>query len=59
MAGATAKKGKMTYVHVVIMLALMLGGGLLPPFGEITPLGMKVFGVFLGLLYGWCFIDIL
>lgn len=48
-----------SYVHVAIMLVLMLGIGFLPPVGDITPLGMKVLGVFLGLVYGWCFVDLL
>ena len=41
------------------MFILMLGVGYLPVFGQITPLGMKILGVFLGLLYGWIFIDLL
>ena len=46
------KKDK-TWLHVLVTLALMFGFGLLPPLGPITPMGMKVLGVFLGLLYGW------
>ncbi len=54
-----AKKNMISYIHVAIMIALMLCGGFLPTFGQVTPLGMKVFGVFLGLLYGWIFVGIL
>jgi len=44
-------------IKFVIMIALAFGIGLLPPFGDITPMGMKVLGVFIGLIYGWIFID--
>ncbi|MDD2966357.1 MAG: SLC13 family permease [Desulfovibrionaceae bacterium] len=36
----------------------MFGFGQLPPFAPLTPLGMNLVGIFLGLLYGWVFIDI-
>ena len=39
------------------MLIITFGIGALPPFGgDITPLGMDVLGVFLGVLYGWTFL---
>lgn len=59
MSAVVAKKNGISYIHVAIMLALMLGVGYLPPIAQITPMGMKVLGVFLGLVYGWCFIDLL
>lgn len=40
-------------VHMLIVLLLMFGFGYLPAFSPITPLGMKIIGLFLGLLYGW------
>lgn len=58
MADAASKK-KIEYLHIVIMLIITFGVGLLPPFGEITPIGMKVLGCFLGIVYGWIFIDLL
>lgn len=42
-------------VHVAVFFLLTFGIGLLPPVG-VTAMGMKVLGVFLGLLYGWSFI---
>lgn len=39
--------------HVIISLLLMFGFGYLPPFGTITPVGMKILGTFLGVIYGW------
>lgn len=56
---STVKNGNKTYyIHVVIMFALTFLVPYLPPFGQITDAGMDVLGVFLGLLYGWIFIDI-
>lgn len=47
-------------INWVIMLGLMFGFGFIPPFGgDITPLGMRVLGIFLGLLYGWCGMEFL
>ncbi len=59
MAISVSAINRRSYIHVVIMFSLMLGVGFLPPFAQVTPLGMKVLGVFLGLVYGWCFIDLL
>ncbi len=55
----TAKNNKTIYLHIVIMNVLMFGVGFLPPFGQITALGMNVLGCFLGIIYGWIFIDLL
>lgn len=52
-------KNTTAYMHILIMICLTFGVGLLPPFGQITEVGMRVLGVFLGLLYGWIFIDLL
>ncbi len=41
------------------MLFLTFGIGFLPPFAQITEIGMRVLGVFVGMLYGWIFIDLL
>lgn len=51
-----AKRDTIYYLHSAICLILMFGVGFLSPFGGITPLGMDVLGVFLGLLYGWIFV---
>lgn len=48
-----------TYIHVCIMFIIMIGVGYLPTFGQVTDVGMKILGVFLGTLYGWLFIDLL
>ena len=41
------------YINSFITLALMFGFGFLPPVGAITPLGMRVAGIFLGMIWGW------
>lgn len=46
---ATERKNTMYYVHVAIFLIITFGVGFLPPFAHITPVGMKVLGIFLGL----------
>lgn len=33
----------------------MFGFGYLPTFGQITPVGMKILGIFLGCIFAWCF----
>lgn len=53
-----APNNKKTYIHLAVMVAIMIVIGNLPPFGQITPFGMKILGVFVGIVYGWCFVDI-
>ena len=50
--GATGKS-KLFYLHVAITLFFMFGFGFLPPLEPITPLGMKLVGIFIGLIYAW------
>lgn len=51
-----AIKGKTYYMHIAFFLIITFGVGMLPPFAQITELGMRVLGVFLGVIYAWCFI---
>lgn len=53
------KKDAMYFVHSLICLVIMFGFGQLPPMEPLTPLGMNLIGIFLGVLYGWIFIDII
>ncbi len=55
------KKGysPIQYVHILITLFLMFGFGFLPPFSTLTPVGMKVLGVFLGVIYGYSTCEII
>lgn len=47
------------YIHSLITVGLMIVFYFIPPISTITPVGMKVLGVFLGLIYGWCFVEML
>lgn len=50
---------KKRYVHFIVMIFLTIGIGALSPVGDITESGMKVLGVFVAVLYGWIFIDLI
>ena len=47
------------YLKLIIYLALVFGIGQLPAFGQITPMGMKVLGVFIGTIFGWIFFEMI
>lgn len=49
---------KSRYIHLAIMLIIVFGMAALPPFGKVTPFGMKALGVFIAVLYGWIFFDL-
>ncbi|MBQ3119715.1 MAG: hypothetical protein IJC12_02500 [Peptococcaceae bacterium] len=46
-------KNNKTMIHSIIIIALVLGFGFLPPIGAVTPFGMKVLGGFLGCIYAY------
>lgn len=50
---AVVKSRKNTWMHAVIIIAFMVLFGLLPPFGPLTPMGMQVLGIFIGMIWGW------
>ena len=41
------------YVHFAVTFAFMFFFRFVPPVGTITPYGMAVIGIFIGLIYGW------
>lgn len=47
---------KAYYINSAIVMIIMFGFGYLPTINGITDLGMKVLGIFLGVLYGWIFV---
>lgn len=53
MSENTKNHFNMKYVHFVVVLAFMFLFRFLPPFGPITPYGMAIIGIFIGLIYGW------
>ena len=61
MSNAIAKKGYSTSykINTAITLLLMYGFGYLPAFGGITPVGMKLLGIFLGVIYGYSTCEII
>lgn len=48
-------KKDMHYVHVAVMVLLMFAFRFIPAPAPITEYGMQVLGIFLGIVYGWCF----
>ena len=58
-SAAPKKPNLMYFVHTVICLVIMFGVGQPSPIEPLTPLGMNLIGIFLGVLYGWIFIDII
>lgn len=46
-------------IYKIIVIVLMFGIGLLPPIGDMTPLGMSIFGIFIGAIFGWITIDLI
>ncbi|MDR2819352.1 MAG: hypothetical protein LBB60_02300 [Desulfovibrio sp.] len=47
------------YVASAIGILITFGFGCLPPVHPITPIGMKVLGIFLGMIFLWSFVSIL
>lgn len=46
-------------LNSIIAVVLMLGLGQLSPIGGITPLGMQILGIFVGVIWGWCTVDLI
>lgn len=57
MAAILARKNTMWYINALITLALMLLFRFLPAPSPITPYGMAVAGIFIGMIYGWCTVN--
>lgn len=53
MSGTVTQKRDLKYLHFIITIALMFLFRFIPPIGTITPYGMAVIGIFIGLIYGW------
>lgn len=47
------------YVHMAVTLFFMVGFGFLPPFSTLTPVGMKLLGLFIGVVYGYSTCEII
>lgn len=46
-------------LHYLIMIALMVIFYFIPSGNVVTPYGMRLLGVFIGLVYGWTFLGLL
>ncbi len=55
MAGGeeSLKNNRGFYSTVFITVLIMFGFGFVPPFGEITPFGMRILGVFIACIFAW------
>ena len=50
---STEVKKDHKYLHFAITLAIMLLFRFIPPIGSITPYGMAIIGIFIGMISGW------
>lgn len=56
---ATVKKFDVKWIHYAITAIIVFGSQFLPQMGPITPMGGAVLGTFIGVIYGWTFLDML
>lgn len=54
-----AKKFDVKYIHYIITAIIIIGCHFMPQVGPITPMGMAVMGTFIGVIYGWTFLDMI
>ena len=57
---STQAKGGLSKAYIInsiISVVLMISGWFLPTIGAITPMDMKVLGVFVGSVYAWCTVE--
>jgi sodium-dependent dicarboxylate transporter 2/3/5 len=54
-----APKDTMYYVHSTIGLLIVVAFFFLEPIKPITPIGMKVLGIFISMIYLWSFVELL
>ena len=60
MTSTIVSKGTLKwYINSAITLLLMFGIGHLPPIGALTPVGMDVLGIFIGVVYGWTTVELI
>ncbi|MDL2307474.1 hypothetical protein LJC48_05545 [Desulfovibrio sp. OttesenSCG-928-C06] len=58
-AAGNVGKSVWYYTASAIGILITFGFGMLPPIGPITPMGMKVLGIFIGMLFLWSFVSVL
>lgn len=55
----SAPKNTRYYINSAIGVCIMLFFGYLPTFSTVTPMGMKILGIYIGLLYLWSTVDMI
>ena len=55
----SAPKNTKYYINSAIGVCIMLFFGCLPTFSTVTPMGMKILGIYIGLLYLWSTVDLI
>lgn len=55
----SGKKRSILPLHIAIMLTCIIGSHLISPISGVTEGGMALIGVFVAMLYGWTFCDLL
>lgn len=56
----TAKpKNLKYYINSAIGICIMLFFGYLPTFSTVTPMGMKILGIYIGIIYLWTSVDLI
>ena len=59
MSTAINKRPMSYYVNSLVAICLMLFFGFLPAIEPLTPFGMRILGIFLGAIYGWCTVEMI
>lgn len=56
---AESKKSVKSLIYTLVMLAFMAMGWIVAPFGGLSEFGVKVLGIFIGMMWGWIFIGLI
>lgn len=57
MSTGMKKSTSLEWIHIAVTLIIMIGFGFLPAPAPITPYGMRMLGIFIGMVYGWSTVD--
>lgn len=53
------KRSNNKWIHAIISVVMIFGFGFLPPVAPLTPLGMRLLGIFLGVVYAYSTCEII
>lgn len=59
LSAQTHSKNTAYYINSAVGTCIMLFFGYLPTFSTVTPMGMKILGVYIGLLWLWSTVDLI